>query len=198
MKVATPTLDLTSHGPVTHDGEIYINTQTTMEGNGTDKTMTKHSNTKRIYDCWNLVDWNVRGLNNKLEEVTQELNKFEIDVTMLSETKKKGKGSIELENHLLLYSGADHSRRAALGISIIIKKNWKRKIISYSWINDRIITLKFKIGRKNITLIGVYAPTIGHVSCNPHKAIRTLGVNNELGSGMLLEPLLNLTPTRLL
>lgn len=48
-----------------------------------------HGNGKRTNNYWYLAAWNVQGLTNKIE-VPQEFGKFKIDVTVLSETKKKG------------------------------------------------------------------------------------------------------------
>jgi hypothetical protein len=62
----------------------------------------------------------------------------------------------------MIYSGVEKSQRAQSGVSILLKDSWKNRIISYSRVSDRIITLRLRRARDNLTIIGVYAPTIGH------------------------------------
>lgn len=40
-----------------------------------------------------LATWNIQGLSNKQREVFNELQGMNIDICILTETKKKGKGS---------------------------------------------------------------------------------------------------------
>jgi hypothetical protein len=62
----------------------------------------------------------------------------------------------------MIYSRVEKSHRAQSGVSTLLKDSWKNRIISYSWVSDRITTLQLRRGRENLTIIGVYAPTIGH------------------------------------
>jgi hypothetical protein len=59
-------------------------------------------------------------------------------------------------------SGVEKSQRAQSGFSILLKDSWKNRIISYSWVSDRIITLQLRRGTENLTIVGVYASTTGH------------------------------------
>ena len=49
--------------------------------------------------------WNVQGCRNKMEELITEINIIKMDVTVLTETKKKGTGSETLGNYIHLFSG---------------------------------------------------------------------------------------------
>ena len=40
--------------------------------------------------------WNVQGLLNKINEVTHEIRERNVDVALITETKKKGQGSENL------------------------------------------------------------------------------------------------------
>lgn len=71
--------------------------------------------------------WNVRGLYGKEKLLQEELNKADIDIAVIPETKKKLKGSQELEDYILLYSGVPANKRAAAGIAIMIKAKFKKK-----------------------------------------------------------------------
>jgi exonuclease III len=58
--------------------------------------------------------------------------------------------------------GVPTEQRASSGVAILIKQKWKNRIVSYSWISDRIISLKCKTGRSLMNIIGVYAPIEGN------------------------------------
>ena len=70
--------------------------------------------------------WNVRGLNGKEQILQDELIKVKVDIAVIPETKKKLKGSQEMEDYILLYSGVPTNKRAAAGIAIMIKNKLKK------------------------------------------------------------------------
>jgi len=80
---------------------------------------------------------------------------------VISETKKKLKGSQELDDYILLYSGVPTNERAAAGIAIMIKAKFKKRINSYVFVNERILQLRYKLQRGYLTLLGVYASEEG-------------------------------------
>ncbi|XP_049772446.1 uncharacterized protein LOC126159060 [Schistocerca cancellata] len=70
-----------------------------------------------------------------------------MDVVVFSETKKKGQGEEELDNYEHIWSGISKAVRAKAGVSIMIKKSWKKESqIGHSSINV-------------VEIIGAYAPT---------------------------------------
>jgi len=74
--------------------------------------------------------WNVRGLYGKGKLLHEELKKkANVDIAVIPETKKKLKGSQELDDYILLYSGVPTNKRAAAGIAIMISPNLKREYI---------------------------------------------------------------------
>lgn len=93
--------------------------------------------------------------------MNNELNRKNIDIAVITETKKKLKGTKELKDFVMIYSGVPQNKRACCGVAILVNNKWKNKIISYSFINERIVTCKFKIDRGHFTVIGVYAPEEG-------------------------------------
>ena len=113
------------------------------------------------YESMTIATWNVEGIGPKLEELMIELEKQKIDITVVTETKKKGQGTIEIGESIFIYSGVEKDQRAQSGVGIIVKKSLKKQIISYSYINDRIIILQMKTGRSNCWIIGIYAPVEG-------------------------------------
>jgi len=80
---------------------------------------------------------------------------------VIPETKKKLKGSQELDDYILLYSGVPTNKIAAAVITIMIKTKFKKRIHSYVFVNERILQLRYKLQRGYLTLLAVYAPEEG-------------------------------------
>ena len=103
--------------------------------------------------------WNIQGWRTKDKEVIKELIKYNADVAVLTETKKKGRGSEELENFIHLYSGVNKEHRARAGVSILVNKKLRNFVRSWEQINERIIRLNMAWKGYELTIIGIYAPT---------------------------------------
>lgn len=72
--------------------------------------------------------WNVQSLTNKKMEVFKEISKANLDIVILTETKLKGKGQEMVGSYLHIWSGIDKSKRAAAGVSILLKSKLKNSI----------------------------------------------------------------------
>ncbi|XP_060528331.1 craniofacial development protein 2-like [Cylas formicarius] len=77
----------------------------------------------------------------------------------MSETKKKGHGTEDIDGHLHMWSGINKENRAKAGVSVLINKKWKKTITSWEPINEHIITVHLKMCGRSIVLLGVYGPT---------------------------------------
>jgi len=75
----------------------------------------------------NYGTWNVHGIRGKMEEITLDLGKLKMDVIGLTETKRKGTGSEIVGGCVHLYSGVSRDRRTERGVSILIKKIFKKR-----------------------------------------------------------------------
>lgn len=103
-----------------------------------------------------LATWNVQGIARKLNEVIVELKNLKIDLTVVTETKKKGQGSEGLGEYDHFYSGVPKEERAKRGVGIIIHRKWRRCIKSWEAVNERIIKLNLQMFGEKITVLGVY------------------------------------------
>lgn len=61
----------------------------------------------------------------------------------------------------MIYEGVPREKRASAGVAILIKKTLKNLIHSYTFVNERIITIRLKNQRGYMSIIGVYAPEEG-------------------------------------
>lgn len=114
-----------------------------------------------IMDTLILGTWNVRGLNNKETELERELKARNVNIAVISETKKKGRGTKDLYDYSLIYSGVDTSKRACSGVALLIDSKWKNKLLHYTYHSDRILEARFRIPRGHLTVLAVYAPEEG-------------------------------------
>jgi len=110
-----------------------------------------------IHETLNVAAWNVRSIGNKESELVEEIKIKGINVTVISETKKKLKGTKIIGNYTILYSGVSQKTQAQSGVALMIDHKWTSQITNYSFVNDRIITVCLKTNRRHITIIGVYA-----------------------------------------
>jgi len=81
-----------------------------------------------------------------------ELLKRKIDIAIITETKKKSKGSEDLGNYVMIYCVVPANQWASSGVAIAIRKDWKHKIQDYTWISDRIIATRIKVMNMNFTI----------------------------------------------
>ncbi|CAL1267556.1 unnamed protein product [Larinioides sclopetarius] len=118
--------------------------------------------------------WNIRGLNDprKKREVFNEIERENLDVVVLTETKLKGSGQEETLKYRHIFNGVK-AGPARAGVSILINKNLGRfekveceesgfnTLLSQEFgeketTNERIITGKLNIQEREVIIIGVY------------------------------------------
>ena len=117
--------------------------------------------------------WNVRTLmdNTRSERperrtalVGRELARYNIDIAALSETRLANSGQI-VENgagYTFFWSGRGENESREAGVGFAIKSSLVSKLSSLpTAINDRLMSLKLPLsGKKQATLVSVYAPTM--------------------------------------
>jgi exonuclease III len=90
----------------------------------------------------NVGCWNVQCLSNKTDTIRLEVNKYNLDIIALSETKKKGCGEEVLGNYLHLWSGVDKGSRVIAGVSILMHRRRKSKIRNWRFMDERILLVE--------------------------------------------------------
>ena len=102
--------------------------------------------------------WKVRSMNQgKLEVVTQEMARVNIDILGISELKWIGMGEFNSDDHYIYHCGQESLRRN--GVAITVNKRVGNAVLGCNLKNDRKIAVHFQGKPFNITVIQVYAPT---------------------------------------
>ena len=101
--------------------------------------------------------WNVRAKNQrKLEVVTQEMARVNIDILGISELKWTEMGEFNSDDHYMYYCGQESFRRNE--VANIVNKRVHNAELGCNLKNDRMISVHFQGKQFNITVIQVYAP----------------------------------------
>jgi hypothetical protein len=104
---------------------------------------------------------NIRGLGHKEDDLDTSLYEKVISVPVITETKKKLKGTKYTKNYTVIYSGVNRNIRAQSEVMIWVHKTISNKIDYYKFWTDRIIEVTLSINRGYVTVIGLYAPEEG-------------------------------------
>lgn len=75
----------------------------------------------------------VTGLGKKETEYNKELINKKDSMPVVTKTEKKLNGMKEIENYVMVYSGIPQNERAACGVTNLLHKQWKSKIVSCSY-----------------------------------------------------------------
>ena len=143
-----------------------VNGTMTYEGNGTSPgrnsyvtqvASDRHQATAQKLHL-RIGTWNVRTLYRagQLENVVHEMNRAQLDILGLCETRWPGNGRLELENHMMLYSGGEQH---AKGVALIMTKKVGKSVLGCWTVSERVMIVKFKCQPVNINIIQVYATT---------------------------------------
>ena len=93
----------------------------------------------------------------KLEVVTQEMARVNVDILGISEQKWTGMGEFNSDDHYIYYCGQESLRRN--GVAIMVIERVRNAVLGCSLKNNRMIAVHFQSKRFSITVIQVYAPT---------------------------------------
>ncbi|XP_030749701.1 uncharacterized protein LOC115877594 [Sitophilus oryzae] len=85
-----------------------------------------------------------------------EIKNLKLDVTVITETKKKGQGSESMGQYDHFYSGVSKNRTAQQGASVLIKRNHRKHVHSWEAISERIIKINMTVRENRITIFVVY------------------------------------------
>ena len=103
--------------------------------------------------------WNVRSMNQgKLEVVTQEMARVNIDILGIKELRWTEMGELSSDDLYIYYCGQEILRRN--GVVIVVNKRVRNAALGCNLQNDRMISVHFQGKPFNIMVIQDYALTV--------------------------------------
>jgi hypothetical protein len=104
--------------------------------------------------------WNVQTLNQlgKLAQAGRIMESYSLAFMGMSEVRWKQSGQITTtKGHVFFWSGMPDKHH--YGVGILVNRQFRKAIIDYKFIDERLMSMRFKGHQKNLTIIQCYAPT---------------------------------------
>ena len=102
---------------------------------------------------------NVGIMTGKSREIVDMLERRQLDVLCIQETKWKGSKAREPgAGYKLYYHGVDGMRN---DVGIIVKKDYTNGVLEVKRESDRVMSMKLEIEGVGINIVSVYAPQVG-------------------------------------
>lgn len=123
-------------------------------------------NSKLFIAAWNVLTLLDIGQNNipqrRTALVSLELQKYNVDIAALSETRLSEEGSVKEKDYTFFWKGVQQGVPRVHGVGFAIKNSLVSSLTELPvGISERIMTLNMKLtNSQKITLISVYAPTM--------------------------------------
>lgn len=83
------------------------------------------------------------------------MNRHNIDICALSETKKKG--NARYNNYILFHSGVEKNHRAQAGVGILIHEKFRDLIEKVEYVNQYLMYITIKLTSDRVHMVSVYA-----------------------------------------
>ena len=93
----------------------------------------------------------------KLEVITLEMTRVNIDILGMSELRWTDMGEFNSEDHYICYCGQESLERN--GVTIMVNKRVRNAVLGCKLKNNRMISVRFQGKQFNIMVIQVYAQT---------------------------------------
>ena len=93
----------------------------------------------------------------KLEVVTQDMARVNIDILGISELKWTRMDKFNADDHYIYYHGQESLRRN--GVALTVNRRVQNAVLGCYLKNNRMISVRFQGKSFNITVIQAYAPT---------------------------------------
>ena len=88
--------------------------------------------------------WNVKSQRNKERELIREMERYNLDVLGLSETKVRGNSMKVLDGASYVYAGVSEDGSRG-GVGIAIAERWADCVKSWRCLSERCVTVRMKI-----------------------------------------------------
>ena len=105
-----------------------------------------------------IATWNVRTLyqEGKIENVIKEMDRMNLNIVGLAETRWKGAAVVKIDNKVFIFSGGSTHER---GVGILFDESIEKSLKSWCPVSDRVVVAKFAGKPLDMGIVQVYAPT---------------------------------------
>ena len=93
-----------------------------------------------------------------MEHTGSEVAAMQLDVCDLSDIHWTQSGEMASGEHLVITSSGQNWNYK--GVGLIISKNLRESVMSYTAVSSRIVTIRIKARPANMSMIQIYAPTL--------------------------------------
>uniref|UniRef100_A0A671ULT0 Endonuclease/exonuclease/phosphatase domain-containing protein n=1 Tax=Sparus aurata TaxID=8175 RepID=A0A671ULT0_SPAAU len=106
--------------------------------------------------------WNVTSLGGKEPELVREVERYRLEIVGLTSTHSLGSGTQLLERGwTLFYSGVARGERRRAGVGLLIAPQLSRHVLEFSPVNERVVSLRLRVGDRTLTVVSAYGPNSG-------------------------------------
>uniref|UniRef100_A0A671XNI3 Endonuclease/exonuclease/phosphatase domain-containing protein n=1 Tax=Sparus aurata TaxID=8175 RepID=A0A671XNI3_SPAAU len=106
--------------------------------------------------------WNVTSLGGKEPELVREVERYRLEIVGLTSTHSLGSGTQLLERGwTLFYSGVARGERRRAGVGLLIAPQLSRHVLEFSPVNERVVSLRLRVGDRALTVVSAYGPNSG-------------------------------------
>ena len=104
-------------------------------------------------------NWNICSLSRKEEELVWEAGQYHLDIVGISSTKRRGSGTVELnDGWKLFYSGVDTTMSAQAGVGLLVSPHLAHCVVDWTPLGGRVCLLKVRLQKRSVCILQVYAP----------------------------------------
>uniref|UniRef100_A0A671TZG4 Reverse transcriptase domain-containing protein n=1 Tax=Sparus aurata TaxID=8175 RepID=A0A671TZG4_SPAAU len=106
--------------------------------------------------------WNVTSLGGKEPELVREVERYRLEIVGLTSTHSLGSGTQLLERGwTLFHSGVARGERRRAGVGLLIAPQLSRHVLEFSPVNERVVSLRLRVGDRALTVVSAYGPNSG-------------------------------------
>ena len=121
----------------------------------------KCSNQGKHLKCFSISTFNLRGMIKEIKQnqLDDDMERYEIYIMCIQETKMKEGMNINLKNSILI-TFPTNCRPISTGIGFLINKRWKDSVYRVWQEGERICVMQLKTAsNKILSIVNVYGPT---------------------------------------
>ncbi|XP_019251074.1 PREDICTED: craniofacial development protein 2-like [Nicotiana attenuata] len=102
--------------------------------------------------------WNIGSLTSKSIELAKILQKRNINIACVQETRWVGSRAKNMDGYKLWYPGV---LRGKNGVGILVDSHLRESVVEVRRVNDRLMTIKLVVGECTLNVVSAYALQVG-------------------------------------